>query len=72
MITAGQLGSNMDPTHHEKIVDKLMQYRGKIPKYGHLGGSIARAQSEHIRRQIDELIKQIDLFAEMDNRGLIR
>ena len=68
----GQLGSNMDPTHHEKIVDKLMQYRGKIPKYGQLADKIAQFHSEDLRNQIDELIQLIDWYAQRDEKGLIR
>ncbi len=67
-----QVGSNMDPTHHEKIVDKLMQYRGKIPKYGQLADKVAMFHSEDLRIQIDELIQLIDWYAQRDNKGLIR
>lgn len=62
----------MDPTHHEKIVDKLMQYRGKIPKRGQLADQIAMFHSEDLRNQIDELIQLIDWYAERDNKGLIQ
>jgi len=61
----------MDPSHHEKIVDKLLQYRGKIPKTGHIGDLYSRNQCEIMRNSIDTLILQIDLFAKELNEELI-
>ena len=66
-----QLDSNMDPTHHEKIVDKLMQYRGKIPKTGHIGDLYSRTQCEAMRTNIDNLILMIEVFAKELNQELI-
>lgn len=63
---------NMDPIHHAKIVDKLMQYRGKIPKYGQLADKQAEHNAEIIRHQIDNLIVNIEWFAKLYDSGLIR
>jgi hypothetical protein len=65
-------GSNMDPTHHEKIVDKLMQYRGKIPKNGQLADKKAEFTCDDVRNQIDALIWRIERFANCFERELIR
>lgn len=62
----------MDPTHHEKIVDKLMQYRGKIPKSVNPKNLIAKHSTAELKKSIDELIYQIDLYAKTQDRGLIR
>jgi len=62
----------MDPIHHEKIVDKLMQYRGKIPKTGHLTDKKAQWTCEDLRNHIDYLIQNIELFAQTVDKGLIR
>jgi len=62
----------MDPTHHEKIVDKLMQYRGKIPKDGHLSSKKAMQSSQELREIIDLFIMSIDHYADMDQKGLIQ
>jgi ABC-type protease/lipase transport system fused ATPase/permease subunit len=62
----------MDPTHHEKIVDKLMQYRGKIPKPGHLSDKKAEWTCDDLRNHIDYLIQNIELFAVTFEKGLIR
>jgi hypothetical protein len=62
----------MDPTHHEKIVDKLMQYRGKIPKNGHLGDIKAKWSCDQMRIYIDDLIANIDAFAKCFEQELIR
>ena len=62
----------MDPTHHEKIVDKLMQYRGKIPKDGQLASKEAAFYAEQLRRHVDWLITEIEWFADSDQKGLIQ
>lgn len=72
MITLGRLGSNMDPTHHEKIVDKLMQYRGKIPKDGTLVDIKSKIMMSMMRDQVDDMIELIDLLAKQFEMGLIR
>jgi ABC-type protease/lipase transport system fused ATPase/permease subunit len=62
----------MDAQHHATIVDKLMQYRGKIPKGGQLTDKKAQWTCDHVRNHIDYLIQEIDLFAETFKKGLIR
>ena len=62
----------MDPIHHAKIVDKLMQYRGKIPKTGHLASSEATYYTETLRNHVDFLITQIEWIADCYEKGLIR
>ena len=61
----------MDPTHHEKIADKLMQYRGKIPKNNNLSDDYARYCCNLLKLHIDNLLRDIDRIAEMDAKGLI-
>ena len=62
----------MDPTHHAKIVDKLMQYRGKIPKGGNLTTTYGKEKAREMREIIDMMLNLIDVYAEMDQDGLIR
>ena len=62
----------MDPTHHEKIVDKLMQYRGKIPKPGQLSDKKAQWTCELMVSKIDNLLADIECFAECFEKELIR
>ena len=62
----------MDPTHHDKIVDKLLQYRGKIPKTGQLVDKKAQFTADQMRIYIDDLISNIDAFATCYEKGLIR
>jgi len=64
--------SNMDPTHHSKIVDKLMQYRGKIPKDGHIIDVKAKLMMRMMREQVDDMIELIELIARQFEMGLIR
>lgn len=62
----------MDATHHEKIVDKLMQYRGKIPKDGQLYDKKAQYTCHDMRAQIDLLIRSIEWFADCFEKELIK
>lgn len=62
----------MDAAHHATIVDKLMQYRGKIPKDGQLVDTKAKWTAYAMRDKIDELISDIDSFAVCFEKGLIR
>ena len=62
----------MDPQHHATIVDKLMQYRGKIPKDGHLGDAKAKLMMRMMREQVDDMIELIELLANQFDKGLIR
>ena len=62
----------MDPTHYEKIADKLMQFRGKIPKNETLADHKARMTCDEIKIKIDTLLMYIDEFAKLDEAGWIR
>jgi hypothetical protein len=62
----------MDAEHHSKIVDKLMQYRGKIPKDGQLVDTKAKWTVYAMRDKIDQMINDIDVFAAFFEKGLIR
>ena len=62
----------MDPVQYEKIADKLMQFRGKMPDTHVLSSTLARIHNDKLKKQIDELLLQIDYHAEMNQRGLIR
>jgi hypothetical protein len=62
----------MDAQHHATIVDKLMQYRGKIPKDGQLADTKAKWTVYAMRDKIDQMINDIDIFADFFEKGLIR
>ena len=61
----------MDPIHHAKIADKLMQYRGKIPKHINPSNRIARVAAEELKIAIDNLLWQIDCYSDEQRKGLI-
>ena len=46
----------MDPVQYEKIADKLMQFRGKIPKNETLGDHMARMTCDDMKIKIDSLL----------------
>ena len=62
----------MDPIHHSKIVDKLMQYRGKVPQLSDVKHRTGICAVYELRKKIDALIWQIERFAESDEMELIR
>jgi len=62
----------MDPTHYEKIADKLMQFRGKLPKNGTLSDKKAEFTVDQLKIYIDGLLANIDAYAKLDEAGWIR
>ncbi len=62
----------MEPIHHEKIADKLMQYRGKIPKYGEVNDRVAKSAVWELTKAIEDLLWQIDNYAKCDSLGWIK
>ena len=62
----------MDSKEYDKIVDKLLQFRGKIPQYGALNDRVAKMAVYELNKKIDDLIWQIDNFANSDLAGWIK
>lgn len=67
-----RLGHIMSPQEYDKIVDKLLQFRGKLPLSMHLFERTAQDKAELLRLTLDLLIQRIDEFAKADERGWIR
>ncbi len=49
-----------------------MQYRKCIPKTDQLKDKFAIGENYTLRNKVDELIKQIDRYAMMDDKGWIK
>lgn len=62
----------MEPIHYEKIADQLMQFRGKIPTDDLLQDRVAVCAVFELKKQIDNLLWQLDRTAELDAKGWIR
>ena len=62
----------MEPSDYDKIIDKLMQFRGKIPLTMHLSDKVAQDKAYMLRRTLDLLVERIDQFAQSDARGWIK
>jgi len=62
----------MDNIHYDKIADKLIQFRMKIPMQAELMTRIGKNAAWELRSKIDDLLWQIDNYAECDNKGLIK
>jgi hypothetical protein len=62
----------MDPSHYEKIADRLMQFRGKIPKAYYLSDKHAQSIVDNMQELIDHMLNEIDQLARMDDLGLIQ
>ena len=71
-ITDGGLAYNMDAIHYTKIADKLMQFRGKLPKDTHLITKVGQSSVEVMRYKIDDMLNAIEWMAKLDDQGLIR
>lgn len=61
----------MDPTHHDKIADKLMQYWGKVPKVSHQSHPSMRKKVETVNFRIADLLQAIDELSICIDEGLI-
>lgn len=64
--------NNMDPIHYEKIADKLMQFRGKLPKEYHLSTIYAQKRTKEMKELIDNLLNELEQYARADDMGWIR
>ena len=62
----------MDPTHYEKIADKLMQFRGKLPKDYHLSDDFAKSRIDDMKDLIEHMLNELEQLARVDDLGLIR
>lgn len=62
----------MDAKNYDKIVDKLMQFRGKLPKAGQVFEPNAKLACKMMREQIDDIILLIEEFAKLESKGWIK
>lgn len=62
----------MDPVQYEKIADKLMQFRGKLPKDYHIHDEHAKAIVDNMKDLIDHMLNELDQLARLDDLGMIR
>lgn len=62
----------MDANEHARIVDYLMQYRGRIPRTDTLVDKYAIAEKSRLLIQLDNLIRAIDRYAIIDDAGWIK
>lgn len=62
----------MDPIHYAKIADKLMQFRGKLPKDYHIDDEHAKAVLDNMKDLIEHMLNELDQLARLDDLGMIR
>jgi hypothetical protein len=62
----------MDAKDMDKIADKLIQFRSKVPHQGDLGSRIGKNSVIELKNKIDDLLWQIDNYASCNDKGLIR
>lgn len=60
----------MDATDLDKIVDKLLVFRGRMPMYEHHGNRYFNECTQEMYSKIDELIEFIDLYSKCGILGL--
>lgn len=62
----------MESTDYDKIADKLMQFRGKLPDVGQLEHHMARMVTINMKNEVDALLAYIDEYAKLDAAGWIK
>jgi len=62
----------MDPSNYDKIADKLISFRSKIPQEGELSMRDAKNAAYELKKSIDNLLWQIDNYSLRDEKGWIR
>ncbi len=62
----------MDAKDYDKIVDKLLQFRGKIPKSGHECDPREKIACKMMRDQTDDFILLLEEFAKIDEKGWLK
>ncbi len=62
----------MDAIHYDKIADKLIQFHSKLPQEVDLEDYDARVTVGRMKKQISNLLLEIDIMANRDESGWIR
>ena len=62
----------MDPTHYDKIADKLVNFHSKLPKIADLELQSAKNEVHCMKELIERLLHEIDVMADVDSKGWIR
>lgn len=62
----------MEAQEYDKIVDKILQFRGKITQYGAVNDRVAKMAIYELNKSIDALLWQIDNYAKYDALGWIQ
>ena len=62
----------MEPTHYDKIADKLIQFHSKLPQEADLEFKLASMEVKEMKVLIEYLLKRIDSMARKDENGWIR
>lgn len=62
----------MDAIHYDKIADKLINFHSKLPQDVDLEDYDARVTVARMKKQISDLLLEIDIMANRDQKGWIR
>ena len=62
----------MDAIHYDKIADKLINFRSRIPHDGDLTTRIGKNAAWELKNAIDDLLWQIDRYSKTSEKGWIR
>lgn len=62
----------MDATHYDKIADKLIQFRCKLPQKEDLEFTESKVVIKKLKLMIDDLMEYIDTVAHLDDKGWFR
>ena len=62
----------MDAIHYDKIADKLVNFHSKLPNTVNLELISAKNHVIKLKEQIAQLLYDLDVYADLDDKGWIR
>ena len=62
----------MDATDFDKMADKIMVFRGKLPKLYDLQSPYAYARVNDMLNLIEQMLTEIDILSEVYDKGWIK
>jgi len=65
-------GLIMDPKNYDRIVDKLLMFRKRLPLESQVSDRLAKDSIYELKKQIDNLLWQIEKHSDNDSKGWIR
>ena len=62
----------MDATEYSKIADRIMQWKGRLPKELHQNDNLCKQYIAQIQTKLSETLVLLDTLAKMDDMGWVK